>query len=752
MTIIDDAIQKGLIKFNEDQTRIKYIKQNYETDFGEHNPEEDVRLYTYLELLEDYGYKPENIKFEIKVRLGANYKYADIVIYHSKSDKAFAVIELKKQDTSEKESEIYKQARGYSYAEELKSSTYFAYRIGEGVIKVFEKPEDKTKGKLPYDYDSKIIYAYLVEDEPVPPPPPHYQQLKASTPYDLKQIFKQCHDIIWNRGEKNAQDAFDEFSKLLFLKMFDELECEEQHLKQYLFQTKDYETADELHKRILKEYKRAVADRKVHNILTALNVNEYQLQEIVGKLETISLIDTDNDPKGLAFETFIKHYMKGEFGQFFTPRNVVEFMLGVSPIVWDEAFNNKSKVIDPCCGSGSFLVHSIGQFKKRFKKARYWQYFANNGIYGVELNDKISVTSKINIALHDDGHDNIKNIDGLNTTKVWEKGSFDMILTNPPFGSNVPNRKKPKDLETENLKQFYDYESYDITTKRPDAIDVLTGRAKDPDEKQGDEYLYRKYGKQISSELIFFELYYNMLREGGIAEVVVPDGILTNSSSQDVRDWIQDHFRILAVVSLPQFAFAHYGAGVKSSIIFLKKHDYKTTQAIKTAKHKHLDVALSENRDDLDALYKEFKSLPDKYQQIQILLKKQEEELDKIQELYADNKKVNEKHTKEIITRYKSEIKKVKDTVEYKTWLKESKEDINEQIKAVKETIYELADSGFKKFEKEYDYQIFMAIANHIGYDATGRDTSRNDLSSTITKELTRFLEHIHKNPDTPFI
>ncbi len=750
MDLIQKAIEKGLIKFNIDKTRITYIKQNFETDFGEHNPEETVRLNTYLELIEDYGYKPENIKFEIKVKLGSNYKFADIVVFHNKSKKAFVVIETKKEDTTDKITEIYKQARSYAYSDELMTSTYFAYRIGANPIVLYEKPDDKSKAKLPYDYDSKIVYAYLVENEPVPPPPPHYQTLKSSTPYDLKMIFKTCHDIVWNRGEKNAQDAFDEFSKLLFLKMFDELECEEQHLKQYFFQTKDYETAEELYKRITKEYKRAVADRKVEKILTPLNITEFQLQEIVSKLQQFSLIETDNDPKGLAFETFIKHYMKGEFGQFFTPRNIVEFMLKVSPIVWDDTFSKENKVLDPCCGSGSFLVHSIGQFKKRYKKARYWQYFANNGIYGVELNDKISVTAKINIALHDDGHDNIKNIDGLNTTKVWEQGKFDLILTNPPFGSNVPNRKKPTNLQTENLKQFYDYEKFDLTAKLPDRIDVLTGRAKDPDSLQGEKYMYRKYGKQISSEIIFFELYYKTLREKGIAEIVIPDGLLTNSSSQDVRDWIQDHFRVLAVVSLPQYAFSHYGAGVKSSIIFLQKHEYKTTQKIKTAKLKHLEIALTEKRKELEKLYTELKELPNKYTELQNVLKKQDTELENIQKLYSDNKKHNETHTKQIIDFYKAEIKKIKASNEYKQWLRESKADINEQIKVLKEIIYELADNNFQQFEKEYDYQIFMAIADTIGYDATGRDTTKNDLDK-IAEELKRFLIHIRKYPNVLF-
>ena len=749
--IIKRATEKYLIKLNDEKNRITYIEQNFETNFGEHNPEENVRLATYLELIEDYGYKAENIKFEIKVRLGSNYKFADIVIYHNKSKEAFAVIEVKKEGTKEKKTEVYKQARSYAVAEELNKSTFFAYRIGNENLRVFNKIKNKEKVKLPYDYDSKIIFSYIVENEPVPPPPPHYQPLKPSTPYDLKQIFKSCHDIIWNRGEKNAQDAFDEFSKILFIKMFDELDCEEKHLQQYTLQSKDYETPDELHERIIKFYKNAVEDRKVENILTPLNVNEYQLYEIIQKLEAICLIETDNDPKGLAFETFIKHYMKGEFGQFFTPRNIVEFMLSVSPIVWDKKMTNKSKVLDPCCGSGSFLVHAIGQFKKRFKKARYWQYFANNGIYGVELNDKISVTSKINIALHDDGHENIQNIDGLNTHKIFDTNSFDLILTNPPFGSNVPNRKTPKDSEYENLKQFYDYENFDITTKRPDTIDVLRKKAKDPNTLQGDKYLYRKYGKQISSEIIFFELYYKMLREGGMAQVVIPDGLLTNSSSQNVRNWIQDHFQILAVVSLPQYAFSHYGAGVKSSIIFLKKHDYLTTKKIQSAKVKYLEIALDERENDLISLEKELKNLPEQYDEIQKLRQKEQDELKVLQDLFEERQKISERKRKKIIADYKEKIKKITETDDYKAWLKAGKDDINEQIKVVKEVINGLAETNFKKFEKELNYQIFMAIAENLGYDATGRETKENDLLNIAT-QLNKFLKHISENPNELFI
>ena len=677
--------------FSIKDNRIIYnIKNQKNYEFTDNTPEELVRAETLVKLIEEYKYELENIEFEVTSQQGGGNKFADIVIYYPNSNKAFLVLELKADSTKDSKEKIRRQARSYAKSEEI-GAKYYAYRVGKGEIVLFKTNDDKkTVDKFPIVYNDEIIYTYFNEPEKVEKSS-KYQPLIVSNPYELKRIFSLCHDEIWNGGERNAQDAFDEFSKMLFLKMYDELENIDDG-EPYFFQTDTLESEESLKEKIVLKYDEALKKKKVNEekeILTAINLNSTQIHFVVKELQQYSLIDTDNDPKGLAFETFIEHYMKGEFGQFFTPRNIVDFMLQISPINLDKKFNYKSTVLDPCCGSGSFLVHSMMNYKKKYPKAKLrngmyqWQYFANHSIYGVELNDKISVTAKINFALHDDGHDNIQCSNGLNTDYKFShlKEGVDLLLTNPPFGTAIKS-KDYKDEEIEKyysedmeLKEFRNYKGFELTAKVFDKIDVSRKKVKKLDVWQN----------SIASEMLFFELYYRVLKVGGVAQVVIPDGVLTNSSSQFFRDYLFEHFQIMAVISLPQFTFSHYGAGVKSSIIVLKKLSIEKTKKIQEKKKEYLEECLDEAEEGLLALEEE-----------------------------------------------KKEVSKTKPkTEEEKQAKKEQSNMINEKIKDYKDDIYEKAQNRFKR-NRKFQYPIFMAIAEHIGFDATGRETNKNDLPQIV--------------------
>ena len=127
----------------------------------------------------------------------------------------------------------------------------------------------------------------------------------------------------------------------------------------------------------------------------------------------------------------------------------------------------------------------------------------------------------------------------------FKNNSFDYIITNPPFGSSV------KQVEKAYLHQ------YSLGNKDVSWLDVKNSAVKGRENQ--------------STEVLFIEQCWNFLKEGGFLAIVVPDGVLTNSSLQYVRDNIEEWYRIVAVVSMPQTAFAHTGAGVKSSVLFLRK-------------------------------------------------------------------------------------------------------------------------------------------------------------------------------------
>jgi type I restriction enzyme M protein len=715
MDLIKLGIEQRYFSIDSENNQIEYfIKNNHKFKYS--NPEEQVRAKTLVELIENYGYSPKNIDFEVSAQQGGDGKTrADIVIYHENQNIAYAVVEIKKQDTEEKLDKIIKQARSYAVSKEINCNIY-AYKIGVDPIVTYlvkgkNGRKDEKQNNFKFDYDKDIVYAFLKKDTSIEEKNKHYSNLVKSTPHDLKEIFKRCHDEIWNGGEKNAQDSFDEFSKILFLKMYDEMETEDKHGEKYFFQTNEFQTEEDLKNLIEEKYNEAIKNKKVNEndqiILTPLNLNKSQIKFIVLELQKYSLINTDNDPKGLAFETFIEHYMKGEFGQFFTPRNIVDFMLKVSPINGNK-FNKESKVLDPCCGSGSFLVHSIMNFRNKFPEKEKWSYFANNSVYGIELNDKISVTAKVNLALHDDGHDNVVCSNGLNAdfkfTNLAE--NIDLILTNPPFGTKVKIKQDEKDKAFEkineyykndkDLKDFLNFKGYSLTKKVFDKIDEVRGKIKKLDVFQD----------SISSEILFFELYYRMLKVGGIAQVVIPDGVLTNSTSQFFRDYLSEHFKILAVISLPQFTFNHYGAGVKSSILIIQKIDKNQTAEIKKFRKNNL-------KNSVDLAVKE--------------LEKLEKEKNNLDKTYAQ---------KLLLT---SLSKEIKETDAYKKWKKDQSDQINAQIKELKNNIETEAENLFKK-ESKFNYPIFMAIAENIGFDATGRDTNKNDLIE-ISEKLKEFLK-----------
>jgi type I restriction enzyme M protein len=177
----------------------------------------------------------------------------------------------------------------------------------------------------------------------------------------------------------------------------------------------------------------------------------------------------------------------------------------------------------------------------------------------------------MNMIIHDDGHTNIITNDGLKSNRSietenrnlhFQDGTFDLIMTNPPFGSTIK------------VDEVHYYKEYELFEKNL-GITELKDRIADDNNKN-------KWRASQSTEILFLERCYKYLKEGGYLAIVIPDGILTNSTSQYVRDWLIEKFRIIAVVSLPQHTFAHVKAGVKSSILFLKKHPESLTKQLET--------------------------------------------------------------------------------------------------------------------------------------------------------------------------
>ncbi len=652
--------------------------------------------------------------------MGVETKEADIVVYNDDSlEEPHILIECKKQDISEQEfSQAIEQAYSYAYA--LPNDVKYVW-VTKGNRNEYFKVNKKKLTREPesdipqFGVETLANYKFVFEaDEmPIEIGKQKFFDISVISQEELTRRFKQAHDALWAGGQLNPSEAFDELDKLIFCKIWDERK-DRQTGEPYDFQIIQIDGKDEkdairktneaLFKRVTALYEEGrEKDKEVFR--DNIRLSPEKIRTIVGYLQDINLGETDLDSKGRAFETFMDSFFRGNFGQYFTPRPIVDFSVKVLPI------KNDSYVLDTSCGSGGFLLYALNKVRKqadelypRFKTDvnhnkrhfKYWHDFAENNLYGIEINEQISRAAKMNMIIHDDGHTNVITSDGLlneieigklTENKGFKYNHFDFIITNPPFGSNI------KKTEKSYLKNYF------LGKKQPDWLD-----------NKGSKRITQRNNQ--STEVLFIEQCYNFLTFGGYLAMVVPDGILTNSSMQYVRDAVEEWYRIVAVVSMPQTAFSATGAGVKSSVLFLKKHTLSTTEKIQSIKFR-----------------------------IQEKLKTEYEFYKKISKWESEKKKELKEMNGLHFTMPLAEFKK---TDEYKDWRNEINSKYSDKINLFKE---ELQEAFLEKSRKELpDYSIFMAIAEDIGYDAKGKPTQTNELE-LIGEELTNFINHIESNP-----
>lgn len=571
---IERGVAGKLFTISEHLSKITYhCARDFKVGFS--NPEEKVRAAYFSELVLDYGYPLDKIDLEVIVPRRTPEDRADIIIYEDEElKKPYLVVECKRDGITDRE---FKQAieQAFGNANSLRSK--FAAVVAGITKTAFDvagfKPQEREKNvisDIPEKYGKAPKFRFVKGVVS--------RELKIVSREELIRALKKSHDTIWEGGKREPTTAFDEISKLLFCKLRDEKETKKG--VHYDFQIGTHESATEVYERINGKYQEARAqDPEVftENILLDPKI----LYSVVEHLQELHLKEIDLDTKGVAFELFMQDFFKGQMGQFFTPRAIVKFGVQMmSPIRSDV-------VLDPACGSGGFLLYSLDMVRRNSEENydpdeawEHWHKFALNNLYGIEINEQIARVCKMNMIIHDDGHTNIISADALRNFdeissihKSFKRDHFDIVLTNPPFGADVKNSEK----------------------------DYLA------------KYELAKGKKNQKTEILFIERCINFVKEGtGRIGIVLPDGILSNSSMQYVRDLIMEKCQILAVVSLPSFAFSHYGAGVKSSLVFLRRKavgekldDYPIFMAM--AERIGYDATgRTDKINDLDTIYQEY--------------------------------------------------------------------------------------------------------------------------------------------------
>ncbi|EMO1679860.1 N-6 DNA methylase [Campylobacter upsaliensis] len=686
--IIEKALEQGYLSFEGDS--IIYhtknpSKQNYT------NPEEKVRAEVFARLIIEKEYPLSHIAIEVRVTRGSNKSNtrADIVVYkNAKHQKAFIAIELKK--SSQKDLREAKE-QALSYANFLKADYALATNGKEKIALYIKEDSNDLINDIPPYGGNAPIWKYLRNSE--------NSDISKITTDELKTLLQKIHNYLWNGGKRNPAEAFSEFSKIIFTKIMDEKIAEydpDYKLENYEFQKNRDEDKFALENRIKGLYQKY--KEKDSNVFdNALILDADEIKFLVENLESISLSETDLDIKGKVFQKFFADFFKGTAGQYFTPLNIVRFMV--------ECFDLRQNdlVLDPSCGSGGFLLQTLQYMQEKSKKLdgeynqkRFWHSFAEKNLYGIEISGGISQTAKMNMIIHDDGHTNVITADGLDSfenfikkNNKFQKNTFNFIFTNPPFGSSIP-ASKPY------------FEDFSFAKSEVHFIDKII------DKKSPKDLSAQK------SEILFLERYFEFLKEGGIVACVLPDGILTNSSLQNVRDYLLERFYLLASFSLPQHTFSNYGAGVKSSILVLKKKDKKAIKAFLDKKEAIQNAITQKHKDEILSLRDELKALITPLQkELKALEKMQDKDL----------------KTQEQIATLKEKIANHRETYRYKEEL-------------VRDKICTEVSEKLKQLES---YEVFMAIIENIGFDATGKELCKYEESELHTIALS-FREFYQKH------
>lgn len=539
----------------EPEDKKGYVRDFVTNRWLKDRPEEEARQVIQKRLVDEYGYSKSQIDIEFLVQKGSKkIGPTDIAVFRNENkalDNLYIIVETKRKERKDgidqlksyltptnAEFGIWFNGKDIVYLQHLKYTPFFR-----------EIPDIPKKGETLED-----VGLYQKKD------------LKPAT--ELKTVFETIHNHIYANEGLLKEKVFNEMLKLIFIKMADEKalvqKCEfritDRELKE-LEEGKENEFIERiriLFKRVTNQYP------DVFDPVERINLKPLTIAFVVSQLQKYSLMNTPADVKGTAFQTFVYAHQRGERGEFFTPRPIVDLCVHMLDIQDNEKF------IDPACGSGGFLVAGMNYIKEKFIKERpelkhkatdFLKEYARAYISGIDINPDLTKVAKMHMVLYDDGHTGIFCANSLlsfdELIRIAEKAgvsralrpnldNFKVLMTNPPFGT------KGKVTDKRILQKF----NLGYKWKK---------------EKDGRWIKTNKILNGQIPEILFIERSLQLLEDGGRMAIVLPKGTLNNISLEYVREYIKRNSRILAVISLPFGTFMSAGANPNPSILFLQK-------------------------------------------------------------------------------------------------------------------------------------------------------------------------------------
>lgn len=565
-----------------------YIDGKFRSD----TPEEYVRQTIEKRLINEHRYSVEQVKIEYTLVLGSRKPRADIVIWDSKETKQEQstikiIIECKKEQISANNAKDgIGQLQSYMSACPNCEWGMWTNSKEKYVFKKFINDE----GNIDFmEYNDIPAADGSLDDIDRP----KRTGLRNAADDNLLFVFRTCHNHIYINDGFQKQPAFFELLKVIFCKIEDE--------RNIPYQLEFYTTSKErsnpdgqltVKKRIGQIFEKVKKRHgKIFDENDEIKLTPRSLSYIVAELQTYSLLNTNIDIKGKAYEEIVGANLRGDRGEFFTPRNVMKMTVEmINP-------NVNEKVLDSSCGTGGFITtamsHAIEKLEEEFIKEiglerDKWNDdikrvfldkisdMASSNYYGFDINPDLVKATKMNMVMNNDGSGNVLQCNSLLPPHEWSDefktrladalgvkkneirnsdsiGFFDVIVTNPPFGSKIPIKDEAI-LEQFDLAHIWNY-----------------------DKKNNVWTMTDKLQASVPPEILFIERCTQLLVPNGRMGIVLPDNILGAPGLGYVREWIMHNHRIIASIDLHADTFQPRN-GTQTSVLILQKKEESQKQ------------------------------------------------------------------------------------------------------------------------------------------------------------------------------
>lgn len=544
-------------------------------------PKELVRQRIARALIHEYGISVEDMEADFAVKAGGRKKKLDIAIFHRGASHGAETlsrvvickpepkvgrnsVRIRDYDQAEKDLDEIKEVMG-----EIDSCRFGLWTNG---LEFFYL--EKKKGRFEDEFEP--IGDWPMADESLGTRDVlSIAQTRRAEPEMLRVAFRRCHNFIHGNEGMPKDAAFWQFLYLIFCKMHDEKVSREKRAfwagpkEQF-----DVTGRQQIRQRISPLFEEV--KRQYSNIFRGneeITLSDRALAFMVSELAKYDLTRTDVEAKGIAYQEIVGNNLRGDRGQYFTPRGVVK--LAVQMLDPQE----HERILDPACGTGGFLVATLRYMLEKFRAEANQQSetetsqefnavherlrkFAANQVFGADFDQFLVRASQMNMVMAGDGRGHVYHLNSLEfpgghlddrliAAKDIPLGSVDVVMTNPPFGSDIP-------ITDENILSQYDLAA--VWEKTEDGNFRRTGKRQN----------------SVAPEVLFIERCLKWLKPGGRMGIVLPDGILGSPGTEYIRWWILRHARVLASVDLPVEVFiVEANVNILTSLLFLQKKSHE---------------------------------------------------------------------------------------------------------------------------------------------------------------------------------